>query len=111
MRILIAAPGHSVSTVDVYTGYLNALKAMGHEVSGFDYHLRLAFYDVAIEAWLKRNENFKAGPAEKFLLASEALAIEAFETRVLVGRHPDDPSKLKSAPVPPEIVARFMQGD
>lgn len=41
----------------------------------------------------------------------EALAIEAFETRVLVGRHPDDPSKLKSAPVPPEIVARFMQGD
>jgi len=79
MRILIAAPGHSVSTVDVYTGYMNALKAMGHEVSGFDYHLRLAFYDVAIEAWLKRNENFKAGPAEKFLLASEALAIEAID--------------------------------
>src|SRR3989337_4303230 len=79
MRILIAAPGHSVSAVDVYTGYMNALKAMGHEVSGFDYHLRLAFYDVAIEAWLKRNENFKAGPAEKFLLASEALAIEAID--------------------------------
>jgi 4-hydroxybenzoyl-CoA thioesterase len=26
----------------------------------------------------------------------EALAIEAFETRVLVGRHPDDPARLKS---------------
>jgi 4-hydroxybenzoyl-CoA thioesterase len=39
----------------------------------------------------------------------DQLAIEAFETRVLVGRHPDDPEKLKSAPFPPEIVARFRQ--
>lgn len=37
----------------------------------------------------------------------EALAIEAFETRVLVGRDPADASKLKSAPIPPEIVAKF----
>jgi len=29
---------------------------------------------------------------------------------VLVGRHPDDPSKLKSAPMPAEIIARFMRG-
>ena len=40
----------------------------------------------------------------------EALAIEAFETRVLVGRHPDDPGRLKSAPVPEEIIAKFTQG-
>jgi 4-hydroxybenzoyl-CoA thioesterase len=40
----------------------------------------------------------------------EALAIEAFETRVLVGPHPDDPDKLKSAPMPQEIIAKFMQG-
>ena len=40
----------------------------------------------------------------------DALAIEAFETRVLVGRHPDDPEKLKSAPVPQEIIDRFMNG-
>ena len=39
-----------------------------------------------------------------------ALAIEAFETRVLVGRDPANPDKLKSAPVPREIVARFEQG-
>jgi len=39
----------------------------------------------------------------------DQLAIEAFETRVLVGRHPDDPEKLKSAPFPPEVVARFQQ--
>ena len=37
----------------------------------------------------------------------EALAIEAFETRVLVGRDPANPDKLKSAPFPPEMVAKF----
>jgi 4-hydroxybenzoyl-CoA thioesterase len=40
----------------------------------------------------------------------EALAIEAFETRVLVGRHPDDPNRLKSAPMPAEIIERFQRG-
>jgi 4-hydroxybenzoyl-CoA thioesterase len=38
------------------------------------------------------------------------LAIEAFEKRVLVGRHPDDPDKLKSAPMPAEIIEKFMRG-
>jgi 4-hydroxybenzoyl-CoA thioesterase len=38
----------------------------------------------------------------------EALAIEAFETRVLVGRDPAKPEKLKSAPFPGEMVAKFM---
>jgi 4-hydroxybenzoyl-CoA thioesterase len=36
--------------------------------------------------------------------------IPSFETRVLVGRHPDDPARLKSAPMPPEIIERFMRG-
>ena len=40
----------------------------------------------------------------------EVLAIEAFEKRVLVGRHPDDPDKLKSAPVPPEIIDEVHAG-
>ncbi|HLX16308.1 MAG TPA: thioesterase family protein [Bradyrhizobium sp.] len=40
----------------------------------------------------------------------EALAIEAFETRVLVGRHPDDPARLKSAPFPREMIAKFKNG-
>ena len=37
----------------------------------------------------------------------EALAIEGFETRVLVGRDPDNPDKLKSAPFPAEMVAKL----
>ncbi|PWE76568.1 4-hydroxybenzoyl-CoA thioesterase [Bradyrhizobium sp. SUTN9-2] len=36
-----------------------------------------------------------------------ALAIEGFETRVLVGRDPVNPDKLKSAPFPAEMVAKF----
>ena len=40
----------------------------------------------------------------------EALALEGFETRVLVGKHPDDPNRLKSAPMPEEIIAMFMKG-
>ena len=38
------------------------------------------------------------------------LAIEAFETRVLVGHDPADPARLKSAPVPEEIVEKFLKG-
>lgn len=37
----------------------------------------------------------------------EALALEGFETRVLVGRDPVNPDKLKSAPFPAEMVAKF----
>ncbi|MBR0902285.1 thioesterase family protein [Bradyrhizobium liaoningense] len=37
----------------------------------------------------------------------EALAIEGFETRVLVGRDSGNPDKLKSAPFPAEMVAKF----
>jgi 4-hydroxybenzoyl-CoA thioesterase len=40
----------------------------------------------------------------------EALAIEAWETRVLVGKHPNDPGKLQSVAVPQEIIDKFMKG-
>ena len=44
------------------------------------------------------------------LMARDSIDIEAYETRVLVGRHPDDHARLNSAPFPEGIVARFMQG-
>ena len=40
-----------------------------------------------------------------------ALAVEAFETRVWVGRPADDPSKIKSQPVPDEVIARSARPD
>jgi 4-hydroxybenzoyl-CoA thioesterase len=55
-----------------------------------------------VEAWRRSSFDVRHD-----VFKGDALAIEAFETRVLVGRHPDDPDKLKSAPIPPEIVARF----
>ncbi len=41
------------------------------------------------------------------VLKGDDLAIEAWETRVWVGRHPDDPEKIKSQPIPVEVKARF----
>jgi len=59
-----------------------------------------------------RIEGFKRSSFEVThkVFKGEALAIEAFETRVLVGRQPDDPGKLKSAPIPQEIIEKFMRG-
>jgi 4-hydroxybenzoyl-CoA thioesterase len=37
----------------------------------------------------------------------EVLAVEGFETRLWTERDPDDKTRLKSAPLPTEIVARF----
>jgi 4-hydroxybenzoyl-CoA thioesterase len=65
--------------------------------------------------WIRiesRIESFKRSSFEVVhnVFKGEALAIEAFETRVLVGRDPDNADKLKSAPVPAEIIARFERG-
>jgi len=35
------------------------------------------------------------------------LAVEGFETRVWAGRDPADPGRLKSMPIPPEVIAMF----
>jgi len=59
-----------------------------------------------------RIESFKRSSFEVAhkVYKEEALAIEAFETRVLVGRDPENPGQLKSAPIPREMIAKFMQG-
>ena len=41
------------------------------------------------------------------LLRRGELAVEGFETRVWAGRDPNNPEKLKSKPIPPEVVARL----
>jgi 4-hydroxybenzoyl-CoA thioesterase len=58
-----------------------------------------------VEAWRRSSFDVRHN-----VFKGEALAIEAFETRVLVGRDPDNDDKLKSAPVPAEIIARFERG-
>ncbi|MBI3436871.1 MAG: acyl-CoA thioesterase [Proteobacteria bacterium] len=46
---------------------------------------------------------------EHRLLKGGELAVEGFETRVWVGRDPDDPEKIKSKAIPPAVVARLSQ--
>ena len=40
----------------------------------------------------------------------DVLAIEAWETRVWAGRHPDDPNAIKAKPIPQDIIDRFNKG-
>ncbi|MDE2200713.1 MAG: acyl-CoA thioesterase [Rhodospirillales bacterium] len=37
----------------------------------------------------------------------EVLGAECWETRVWVGRHPDDPARMKGMAIPPEVMARL----
>src|ERR1700722_5077901 len=41
----------------------------------------------------------------------ELLAIEAAETRVWVGAHPDDPTRLKSRAIPEVVIRRLSGGE
>jgi 4-hydroxybenzoyl-CoA thioesterase len=38
------------------------------------------------------------------------LAVEGQETRVWIGRDPDDPSRMRSKPIPPDVIERFKVG-
>ena len=44
---------------------------------------------------------------EHRVMKGDVLAIEAWETRVWVGKHPDDPEKIKSQDIPAEVIALF----
>ncbi|MGA8616066.1 MAG: thioesterase family protein [Xanthobacteraceae bacterium] len=46
---------------------------------------------------------------EHRLTKAGTLAVEGYETRVWVVRHPDDPRRMKSQPIPAEVVARLTQ--
>jgi 4-hydroxybenzoyl-CoA thioesterase len=65
--------------------------------------------EVAIETALVEcgRSSFKI---EHRLSKAGALMAEGFETRVWAVRHPDDPKRIKSQPIPPEVLARFRRG-
>ena len=44
------------------------------------------------------------------LMKDGQLAVEGFETRVWVGRDPNDPDKIKSKPLPDEMVKKLTAG-
>jgi 4-hydroxybenzoyl-CoA thioesterase len=46
---------------------------------------------------------------EHKLFRDGTLAVEGYETRVWVGLHPDDPDRIKSRPIPEDVIAKFMR--
>jgi 4-hydroxybenzoyl-CoA thioesterase len=85
------------------------------EMAGFpmvDTHARFLapcrFGDaVRIESTVKefRRSSFDV---EHRLMRDDTTCVEGFETRVWVARDPDDPGRLRSKPIPPEVVERFQ---
>lgn len=75
--------------------------------TGASFHVPSKFGDtITIETTIVewRRSSFRV---QHRVLKGETLAIEAHETRVWVGRHPDDPEAIKSRPVPQDLIDRF----
>jgi 4-hydroxybenzoyl-CoA thioesterase len=91
--------------------YLKAYQIVGHPLIETRSRFRLPtrFGDhVTIETAVVAcgRSSFKI---EHRLTKAGALAVEGFETRVWVVCHPDDPKRMKSLPMPAEVVARLTQ--
>lgn len=78
MRISVIYPGATWSPYDVATGYDRALRALGHEVSTFDYHNQAQFYAQYLH-WLKRYKKTVFPDDAAMVLASERVAIEVID--------------------------------
>lgn len=66
--------------------------------------------DIVIETRIAEFRNSSFDIEHKVFKPSdggEQLAIEAWETRVWVGPHPDDPKRLKSRAIPAVVIARL----
>jgi len=64
--------------------------------------------DVVIESRVAqfRRSSFDV---EHKLLRGDLVAIEASETRVWAGPHPEKPGEIKGYPIPAEVMARFVE--
>jgi 4-hydroxybenzoyl-CoA thioesterase len=91
--------------------YLKAYDFLGHPLAETRarFLLPTRFGDeVTVETKLVAigRSSFKV---EHRLINAGALAVEGSETRVWVVRHPDDPKRMKSQPIPADVVARLTQ--
>jgi len=65
--------------------------------------------DVVIETKLTELKR-SSFSIQHLLMKGDTLAVEGFETRVWVGRDPNDPEKIKSKPLPPDVITRLSAG-
>ncbi len=63
--------------------------------------------EVRIESAVAEFRRSSFDVRHRLLREGGELAVEGFETRVWVGRHPDKPDGIKALPVPEDLVARF----
>src|SRR5580700_4905063 len=92
--------------------YLKAYNFLGHPLAETRAKFRLPTRygdEVTVETALVAcgRSSFKL---EHRLSKAGTLAAEGAETRVWVARQADDPNKLMSQPIPPEVLARFNRG-
>ena len=92
--------------------YLKAYDFLGHPLveTRAKFRLPTRFGDeVTIETAITAcgRSSFKI---EHRLTNAGALAVEGSETRVWVVRDPNDPKRMRSQPIPPEVVARLTHG-
>ena len=72
------------------------------------FHVPCSYGDeVRIENTVSEFRRSSFDVRHRLLRADDTLAVEAFETRVWVGRHPDKPGGIKAQPIPQEVLARF----
>jgi 4-hydroxybenzoyl-CoA thioesterase len=63
--------------------------------------------DVVIESGVSEWRRSSFVVQHRLLKADGALAVEGFETRVWAVPHPDDPQRIKTAPIPADVIARL----
>jgi 4-hydroxybenzoyl-CoA thioesterase len=62
---------------------------------------------ITIESQIAEFRRSSFNVSHRVFRAGGVLAIEAHETRVWAGKHPDDPDRIKGFPIPEEIVAKL----
>lgn len=82
-KILMVFPGHAMSTIDVATGYAEALVNLGHDVLDYDTHQRLRFFESSVVKEIKTAE--QQSPRKKQILENAIIdaAAEGIPVAVL----------------------------
>ena len=73
MRVLLTYPGPTYSTYDVARGYERALRALGVEVHGYNYHQYLHFYSESLSHWETVNRDYERRLEDAPFYASQHL--------------------------------------
>ena len=73
-----------------------------------NFHVPSSFGDVVTVESCVTEWGASSFQVQHRLLRGDTLAVEGFEKRVWTVRLPDDPSKVKSYPIPKEIIEKFL---